>query len=163
MEDPSFPSGKGSPWKEQHQILIDISLILMGLSMRSLSLGQAFIGEFCHAVLRQLTESESEKEASREGPQEWDWELHNNNVKPHAPFIVQQFWGKKEHGNCQDRSPLSPVLTWLEPYNLFLFYKMKIKLRGQRFDMIEESQPKSQAILNTFTRKDFQHAFHLWK
>jgi BarA-like signal transduction histidine kinase len=36
---------------------------------------------------------------------------------------------------------------------------MKLKLKGRRFDTIEEIQAASQRVLNTLTEKDFQEAF----
>jgi hypothetical protein len=36
---------------------------------------------------------------------------------------------------------------------------MKLKLKGRRFDSIEEIQTESQDILNTLTRNDFQQCF----
>jgi hypothetical protein len=35
---------------------------------------------------------------------------------------------------------------------------MKLKLKGRRFDAIEEIQAKSQRLLDTLTEKDFQEA-----
>jgi hypothetical protein len=36
---------------------------------------------------------------------------------------------------------------------------MKLKLKGRRFDSIEEIQTESQDVLNTLTRNDFQQCF----
>jgi hypothetical protein len=36
---------------------------------------------------------------------------------------------------------------------------MKLKLKGRRFDTIEEIQAESQRVLDTLTEKDFQEAF----
>jgi hypothetical protein len=40
-----------------------------------------------------------------------------------------------------------------------MFPKMKLKLKGRRFDTIEEIQAESQTVLDTVTEKDFQEAF----
>jgi hypothetical protein len=40
---------------------------------------------------------------------------------------------------------------------------MKLKLKGRRFDTIEEIQAESQRMLDTVTEKDFQEAFHKWR
>jgi hypothetical protein len=40
---------------------------------------------------------------------------------------------------------------------------MKIKLKGRRFDTVEEIQAESQKVLNTLTQKDFQDSFRLWQ
>jgi hypothetical protein len=47
----------------------------------------------------------------------------------------------------------------LQSPDFFLFPKMKLKLKGHRFDTIEEIQAESQRVLNTLTEKDFQKAF----
>ena len=56
--------------------------------------------------------------------------------------------------------PHSPDLT---PCDFFLFPKMKLKLKGRRFDTITEIQAETQKVLNTLTEKDFQEAFQNWR
>jgi hypothetical protein len=51
----------------------------------------------------------------------------------------------------------------LAPCDFFLFPKMKLKLKGRRFDTTEEIQAESQRVLDTLTEKDFQEAFHQWR
>jgi hypothetical protein len=50
----------------------------------------------------------------------------------------------------------------LAPFEFFLFPKMKLKLKGGRFDTIEEIQAESQRVLDT-DRKGLQEAFQKWK
>jgi hypothetical protein len=52
--------------------------------------------------------------------------------------------------------PYSPDLTFCD---VFLFPKMKLKLKGCRFNTTEKIQPESQRLLVTQTEKDFQEAF----
>jgi hypothetical protein len=40
---------------------------------------------------------------------------------------------------------------------------MKLKLKGRRFDTIEEIQAESHRVLDTLTENDFQEAFHKWR
>jgi hypothetical protein len=40
---------------------------------------------------------------------------------------------------------------------------MKIKLKGRRFDTVEEIQAEMQTVLNTPTKKHFQDAFQMWQ
>jgi hypothetical protein len=40
---------------------------------------------------------------------------------------------------------------------------MKLKLKGRRFDTIEEIQADSQRVLDTLTEKDFQETFQKWR
>jgi hypothetical protein len=47
--------------------------------------------------------------------------------------------------------------------DFFLFPKMKLKLKGCRFDTLEEIQAKSQRVLDTLTEKDFQEVFQKWR
>jgi hypothetical protein len=49
--------------------------------------------------------------------------------------------------------PYSPDLA---PCDFFLFPQMKFKLKGRRFDTIEEIQAESQRVLDTLIEKDFQ-------
>jgi hypothetical protein len=51
--------------------------------------------------------------------------------------------------------PYSPDLA---PCDFFLFPKIKLKLKGRRFDTIEEIQAESQRVLDTLTEKDLQEA-----
>jgi len=70
------------------------------------------------------------------------WILTNNNmtVVPHPPY--------------------SPNLAVCE---FFLFPKLKMKLKGQRFQTVEEIQAESQAVLNTLRKNDFQAYFKNWQ
>jgi hypothetical protein len=40
---------------------------------------------------------------------------------------------------------------------------MKIKLKGRRFNSVEETQAETQTVLNTLTKKAFQDAFQKWQ
>jgi hypothetical protein len=59
--------------------------------------------------------------------------------------------------------PHQPYFPDLAPYDFFLFPKIKLKLKGRRFDIIEEIQAESQRVLDTVTEKDFQEAFQKWR
>jgi hypothetical protein len=50
--------------------------------------------------------------------------------------------------------PHSPYSSDLVPRNFFLFPKMKLKLKGRRFDTIEQIQAESQRVLDSLTEKD---------
>lgn len=77
------------------------------------------------------------------------------NVRQHSAFVVQQFVVK----NNISVVPHPSHLANLSAYDLFLFLKLKTKSKRQRFEMIEEVQVKSQAVLNTFTKNNFQDIF----
>jgi hypothetical protein len=55
--------------------------------------------------------------------------------------------------------PHPPYSPDLAPCDIFLFPKMKLKLKGRRFDTTEEIQDESQSVLDTLTEKDLQQAF----
>ena len=51
----------------------------------------------------------------------------------------------------------------LAPYDFYVFPKIKIRLKGQRFFSIEEIQAESQQVLNTLTPADFNECFRKWQ
>jgi hypothetical protein len=55
------------------------------------------------------------------------------------------------------------VLPDLAPCGFFLFPKMKLKLKGCRFDISEEIQAEMQKVLDTLTEKYFQKWFIKWR
>jgi hypothetical protein len=57
--------------------------------------------------------------------------------------------------------PHSPYSPDLAPCDFFLFPKMKLKLKGCRFDTIE-IQAESQTVLDALIENDFQGAFQKW-
>jgi hypothetical protein len=58
--------------------------------------------------------------------------------------------------------PHPPYATDLALCDFFQFPKIKLKLKGRRFDTIE-IQPESPRVLDTLTEKDLQEAFQKWK
>jgi hypothetical protein len=50
----------------------------------------------------------------------------------------------------------TPYLPDLASCDFFLFTKMKLRLKGRRFDTIGEIQAESQEVLNTLTLENFQ-------
>jgi histone-lysine N-methyltransferase SETMAR len=56
--------------------------------------------------------------------------------------------------------PYSPDLAHSE---LFLFPKMKLKLKGYRFDTIEEIQVVSQIVYNSLPEKDISECINKWR
>jgi hypothetical protein len=51
----------------------------------------------------------------------------------------------------------------LTPCDFFFFPKMKLQLKGSRFDRVEEIQRESLNVLGTLREQDFQHAFQKWQ
>jgi transposase len=77
----------------------------------------------------------------------------------HTALVVQHFLASKNM-TVVPHPPYSPDLA---PCDFFLFPKMNIKLKGRRFDTVEEIQAESQKVLNTLTQKDFQDSFRSWQ
>ena len=63
-------------------------------------------------------------------------------------------------GTTFPHPPYSPDLA---PCDFFLFPKMKLQLKGRRFDGLEDIQRESQNVLGKLREQDFQHAFHQWQ
>jgi hypothetical protein len=59
--------------------------------------------------------------------------------------------------------PQSPYFPDLAPCDCLLFLKMKLKLKGRRFDSIEEIQAESQTVFDSLEEKYFQEAFQKWR
>jgi hypothetical protein len=59
-------------------------------------------------------------------------------------------------------SPHPPFSPDLVPCDFFLFPKLKLRMKGRRFDTIEEIQEKSQRVLDTIKKRDFQGCFQAW-
>jgi hypothetical protein len=55
--------------------------------------------------------------------------------------------------------PYSPHLA---PCDFFLFPKMKLKLKGRRFDRVEKIQRESQNVLGTLREQNFQQRQWRW-
>jgi hypothetical protein len=62
-----------------------------------------------------------------------------------------------------DIMPHPPHSPNLAPCDFFLFPKMKLKLKGRRFDTAEEIEAESERVLDCLTEKDFQDAFQKWR
>ncbi|KOC66813.1 hypothetical protein WH47_12618 [Habropoda laboriosa] len=59
--------------------------------------------------------------------------------------------------------PHPPYSADSAPCGFFLSPKMKLKLKGRRFDTVAEIQTESQQVLDTLGENDFQQAFqHRW-
>jgi hypothetical protein len=59
--------------------------------------------------------------------------------------------------------PHPPHSPDMAPCDFFLFPKIKLKLKGRRFDTTEKIQTESQRVLDTLIEKDFQEAFQKWR
>jgi hypothetical protein len=119
--------------------------------------GQTMNAEFYCNVLRRLREYIRQKL-----PELWcacSWLLHDDNAPSHQALITREFLAHKSIITLP-HPPYSPDLASCD---FFLFPKMKLLLKGRRFDRVEEIQRESQNILGTPREQDFQHAFQQWQ
>jgi histone-lysine N-methyltransferase SETMAR len=79
-------------------------------------------------------------------------QLHHDNTLPHTSVLTQQFLVKYKMAVIP-HPPYSPDLA---PCDFFIFQKMKLKVKGRRFDTIEEIQGEFHTALDTLTAKDLQ-------
>ena len=115
--------------------------------------GQTVNGKFHCEVLRQLRENVKHKR-----PEMWkngNWLLHHGNAAAHTSLVVREFLTKKNMTTVPHPA-YSPDLA---PCDFYVFLKMKLQLKGQRFVSIEEVQAESQQVLNMLTVADFNECF----
>jgi hypothetical protein len=107
-------------------------------------LGQMVNGKFYCDILKRMRENIRHKR-----PDKWhnnSWALHHDNTPAHASLVVRQFLA-----STKTVIPQPPYSQDLATCDFFLFPKMKLKLKGQRFDSSEEIQTKSQDVMKTLT------------
>jgi hypothetical protein len=59
--------------------------------------------------------------------------------------------------------PHRPYSLDLAPCDFALFPKLKIKLKGRRFETVSDIQRESPAVLDSIKENDFHGAFEEWK
>ena len=104
--------------------------------------GQTVNQHYYIDVLRRLRE-----DVRRKRPELWatgDWYLLHDNAPPHVAATVQQYI-EKTNMNILPHPPYSPDLS---PCDYFLFPRMKLGLKGRRFDDIQEVENASQKALS---------------
>jgi len=91
-------------------------------------------------------------------PEMWKnghWLLHHANAPAHTSLLVREFLTK----NNMTTVPHPAYSPDLAPCDVYVFPKMKLRLKGRRFVSIEEIQAKSQQVLNPLTPADFNECF----
>jgi histone-lysine N-methyltransferase SETMAR len=118
---------------------------------------QTVNAEFYCNVLRRLR-----GDIRRKQPEMWcagNWLLHDDNVPSHRSLVTREFLAHKGIITL----PHPPYSSDLAPSDFFLLPKMKLQLKGRRFDRVEEIQRESQNVLGTLREQDFQHMFQQWQ
>jgi len=119
--------------------------------------GQNVNAEFYCKVLRRLKE-----DIRRKRPELWcagNWLLHDDNTSSIRALATRDFLTHKGIITLP-HPPYSPDLA---PCDFFLFPKMKLQLKGRRFDRVEEFRWETQNVLGALREQDFQHAFQQWQ
>jgi hypothetical protein len=141
---------------QQCQVHVDRFFDIKGIVHKEfLPPGQTVNGKFYCEVLKRLRESIRHKR-----PDKWknnNWFLHHDNAPAHTSLVVRQFLVSKNTTIIPHNSPD------LAPCDVFLFPKMKLRLKGRRFDTIEEIQAEPQEVLNTLTLENFQGCMESWE
>jgi transposase len=98
----------------------------------------------------------------RKRPDQWQnntWLLHHDNAPTHAALLTRRFLTN----NNMTEVPHPSYSPDLAPSDFSLFPKLKMKLKGRRFQTVEEIQAESQAVLNTLGENCFQECFKNWQ
>lgn len=113
--------------------------------------------DFYCDVLRRLREN-----VRRKRPKLWtdqNWLLHHDNAPAHASMKTTEFLTK----NNMAAVPHPPYSPDLAPCDFALFPKIKIHMKGHRFDTVEDIQKKTQEVLDSLQQKVFFDTFQVWK
>jgi hypothetical protein len=112
--------------------------------------GQTVNGKFYCEVLKWLREG-----IRRKRPDKWkknNWFLHHDNVPAHTS-LIRQFLTSKNITVIP-----TPHLPDLAPCDFFLFPKVKLWLKGRRFDTTEAIHAETQEVIDTLTFENFRDA-----
>ena len=92
------------------------------------------------------------KDVRRKRPEKWTngFILHHDNAPCHTSLLVRQFLSNKNITVCP-HPPYSPDLA---PCDFWLFSKIKMTMRGKRFQSIQDIEAATTAQLKTFTKED---------
>ena len=118
--------------------------------------GQTVNAELYCNALRRLRE-----DIRRKRPELWcagNWLLHDDNAPSHRALVMREFLTHK----AITTFPHPPYSPDLAPCDFLLFPKMKLQLKGRRFDRVEEIQWESQNVLGTLREQDFQQWQRRW-
>ena len=83
------------------------------------------------------------------------WHFHQDNAPVHNYFLVRDYWSKMGMKTV----PLIPYSPDLALCDFWLFPKLKERLRGCRYETIEEIKEAVTKVIDTLTREDFHGAF----
>ncbi|GFY27928.1 hypothetical protein TNCV_4562821 [Trichonephila clavipes] len=79
------------------------------------------------------------------------WYFVRGNVPPHSANIIKQFLAKKEVVQIE-HTPFNNRSSYLNPPAFFLFKRLKLVLKGRRFDGISDIQRSVTKLLNSIPK-----------
>jgi len=82
-----------------------------------------------------------------------------DNVPCHSSLLVRQFLSNKNIMVC----PHTPCSSDLAPYDFWLFPRVKMAMKGKRFESIQDIESATTAQLKTLTKENFQNCFRKWQ
>jgi len=118
--------------------------------------GQTVNKEYYLNVMKRLREN-----IRRKRPDLWkdnSWFLHHDNAPSHKAIVVQEFLAKNST-NVIEQAPYSPDMA---PCDFFLFPKLKLPLRGRRFESIEAIKENSLKELKAIPQWAYQRCMEDW-
>ena len=97
----------------------------------------------------------------RKRPKKWanGFILHHDNAPCHILLLVRHFLSNKNITVC----PYPPYSPDLAPCDFWLFPKVKMTMKGKRFESIQGIEAAVTAQLKTLTKEDFQNCFRKWQ
>jgi [histone H3]-lysine36 N-dimethyltransferase SETMAR len=119
--------------------------------------GQTINKEIYLNILRRLRESIRLKR--KEMWSSKNWILHHDNARPHTATSVLTFLAQNGTPILQQPA-YSPDLA---PNDFFLFPKLKMALKGSRFDTREVIIAESKKVMKSIPKDDFYKCFESWE
>lgn len=119
--------------------------------------GQTITKEYYLEVLRRLRDA-----VRRKRPNLWatkTWHLHHDNAPAHSAHLIQSFLAKNNTPLVR-QAPYSPDMA---PCDFWLFPKLKMPLKGTRFQEREDIKQNTTAELNSIPKDAFQKCFEQWQ
>lgn len=108
-------------------------------------------------VLRRLRDA-----VRRKRPDLWaagNWQLHHDNAPAHSSHLIQRFLAKHTIPVVR-QAPYSPDMA---PCDFWLFPKLKMPLKGTRFESREVIMQNATEQLRTIPQNEFQRCFGQWQ
>jgi len=119
--------------------------------------GTTITKEYYQEVLRRLRDA-----VRRKRPDLWaavNWQLHHDNAPAHSSHLIQSFLAKHNTPVLR-QAPYSPDMA---PCDFWLFPKLKMPLKGTRFQSREDIMRNATDQLRAIPKEAFQRCFRQWQ